>query len=112
MTFKDICSDLHEAIDTLLEQRLTTEMVCSLIEEGYTHTMIARDLGISKITLWHWVDRDPERGKRIRLADVAASAPVEELRRAHKEQRRFQEVKRQALEFHAQWKARRPANGY
>ena len=100
------------AFPAKLEGIRTIEEFCDLILDGKMYPQIAALWGVRPSSLFEWLNRDPERAAKAKLARGLASelwdhkaleglvhAPVAELRRA------------EAIAHHCRWRAKMYARG-
>lgn len=54
------------------------DVLIERIESGATLTQVAREWGLSRAELYHWLVKDPERAERLRVARARSAASMAE----------------------------------
>lgn len=92
-----------EAIAKL--DKLTIEGFCDHIIDGKTYIAIARDIGVSKASLVHWLASDPDRAARARAARELSSQTFDEMSEDVLRDNTLDPAIRRELASHYRWRA-------
>lgn len=84
------------------------DLVCDLLLDGNTYIRIAEAYSISRSSLLRWIESDPERSARARIARIKAAAAWDELaeKGIAEATSKFELEKAREIAHHYRWRAK------